>query len=231
MSSNLDSELISTMRVLMEKADGSISLRSTNLGLYEKAAAWEKLAICAVMFHKAAVILQGSLKEGSDTQKKAAAALARVANILDGLPGQEEMVSLYRSAPMDLHQADWVYVAREAALQWANDVRDYLEAAKDLKATSGGNETKQSKNDDSSCFIATACYGNPNHPDITILRIFRDKVLKKAVWGNLFIEIYYFISPPVANFITRQGDPLRKLIRFFFIGPLAKTAKWVNNKK
>ena len=57
----------------------------------------------------------------------------------------------------------------------------------------------------SDCFIATAAYGTPFDPKINVLRNWRDDSLRNLSLGRLFIRIYYFTSPPVANVVARSG--------------------------
>ena len=58
---------------------------------------------------------------------------AKAANIIDGSPKCEDVVSVYSNAPNALDTNDWVTVARHAALTWANDLADYFDAAKKIK--------------------------------------------------------------------------------------------------
>jgi hypothetical protein len=53
------------------------------------------------------------------------------------------------------------------------------------------------------CFIATAAYGDPSHPDVEILRQFRDRYLMKSRLGRDFVRLYYRYSPPVAKFVAK----------------------------
>jgi hypothetical protein len=66
----------------------------------------------------------------------------------------------------------------------------------------------------SACFIATAAYGTSLHPDIDILRLWRDNTLSITAAGRAFIYIYYKISPPIA-FVIRQSGFLRMITRAF----------------
>jgi hypothetical protein len=70
------------------------------------------------------------------------------------------------------------------------------------------------------CFIATMVYGDYNHPQVLILRNFRDKNLAKTKLGKLFINAYYSCSPilvkklhnkKAANFVIRKF--LNQIIR------------------
>jgi prepilin-type N-terminal cleavage/methylation domain-containing protein len=54
------------------------------------------------------------------------------------------------------------------------------------------------------CFVATAAYGNCNHPMVLVLREFRDSRLIHSDAGRRFIEIYYTIGPSFAGFIEKR---------------------------
>jgi hypothetical protein len=56
---------------------------------------------------------------------------------------------------------------------------------------------------ESPCFIATAAYGTPLAEDLAILREVRDAWLLEGVAGSAFTDIYYRLSPPVADLIAR----------------------------
>ena len=62
------------------------------------------------------------------------------------------------------------------------------------------------------CFIATAAYGSYLHPDVQLLRDFRDRHLLSNTMGRIFVNFYYQVSPPMAN-IIRQNEILRMVIR------------------
>ena len=47
----------------------------------------------------------------------------------------------------------------------------------------------------SGCYIATMVYGDYNHPQVMVLRGFRDKFLSNYLLGKLFIRFYYKYSP------------------------------------
>lgn len=62
------------------------------------------------------------------------------------------------------------------------------------------------------CFIATAAYGSYLHPQVQILRDFRDKFLLTNAPGRVFVNMYYRLSPPLADFIA-QHDLFRGTTR------------------
>jgi outer membrane protein assembly factor BamB len=62
------------------------------------------------------------------------------------------------------------------------------------------------------CFIATAAYGSPMATEIGILREFRDEYLLTNPLGQALIDLYYRVSPPIAQFITEHPS-LKPIVR------------------
>jgi len=62
------------------------------------------------------------------------------------------------------------------------------------------------------CFIATAAFGSEMHPKVWKLRLFRDQWLAQYSIGRLFIQFYYTVSPPIANWIA-QSEVARLVTR------------------
>ena len=74
------------------------------------------------------------------------------------------------------------------------------------------------------CFVATATLDTPDHPDLTALRAFRDKILARTPPGRLFIHAYYRYGSHAARFI-RNKPALKLLIREGLVRPLARLSR------
>jgi hypothetical protein len=75
------------------------------------------------------------------------------------------------------------------------------------------------------CFIATAAYGTETAAELNVLRDFRDQVLLKSALGSRFVDAYYKISPPIADFIAKN-DFLRTVVRELLIDPVVDLLQW-----
>ncbi|HET6489252.1 MAG TPA: CFI-box-CTERM domain-containing protein, partial [Syntrophales bacterium] len=62
------------------------------------------------------------------------------------------------------------------------------------------------------CFIATAAFGSGLSPEVTVLRDFRDRHLMTNYPGQVFVNWYYAVSPPVAAYIA-EHESLRTVVR------------------
>ena len=87
----------------------------------------------------------------------------------------------------------------------------------------GNNSTLQSMNsrlnpsDNGACYIATMTYGDYEHPQVIILRHFRDLYLAKRNWGKCFIKTYYKYSPGLVRKL-RNHILINKFIRMLLDG-------------
>jgi uncharacterized repeat protein (TIGR02543 family) len=71
----------------------------------------------------------------------------------------------------------------------------------------------------SGCFIATAAYGDPSAEQLDVLRGFRDGVLLESAAGSQFVDLYYRLSPPVADCMSGNSF-LRTLVRKLLVDPV-----------
>jgi len=79
----------------------------------------------------------------------------------------------------------------------------------------------------SRCFIATAAYGTPMAEEIQILRQFRDEYLLTNIVGQTLVDLYYRVSPPVAEFITEHPG-LKPIVRAGLLPAVAMSTVAVN---
>jgi len=66
------------------------------------------------------------------------------------------------------------------------------------------------------CFIATAAFGSYFDPSVKILRDFRDKILFTNHVGQSFVNWYYKVSPPIADFI-RSREIMKTMVRIILL--------------
>lgn len=86
----------------------------------------------------------------------------------------------------------------------------------DAKAVPASQSKTAASSSSSDCFVATAIYGSPDHPELSKLRLYRDNVLRSSSIGRTFIRFYYIIGPYIAIVIKRCGlsRPLLPLMSF-----------------
>ncbi len=65
----------------------------------------------------------------------------------------------------------------------------------------------------SECFIATVAYGTGEHPDLDVLRWFRDEVLMQQGVGRSLVGFYYSYGPTAAEWLADKPR-LRRLVRW-----------------
>jgi hypothetical protein len=71
----------------------------------------------------------------------------------------------------------------------------------DIK-TGAGNMRIESKSG-TTCFVATAAYGDPDHQDVVFLRKYRDEVLTSHAFGRAFIAAYWRAGPLLSIPVAR----------------------------
>jgi hypothetical protein len=59
----------------------------------------------------------------------------------------------------------------------------------------GNLKNQNNSSDGGGCYIATMAYGDYEHPQVVILRNFRDETLAKSLLGRWFVKTYYHYSP------------------------------------
>jgi polyhydroxybutyrate depolymerase len=69
------------------------------------------------------------------------------------------------------------------------------------------------------CFIATAAYGTSTAEQLDVLREFRDVVLLESAVGSRLVDLYYQLSPPIADFIS-ESSFVKTLVRELLVDPV-----------
>jgi len=90
----------------------------------------------------------------------------------------------------------------------------------EVRSAAGTHAGKQ----DSRCFIATACYGNIEHPDIIVLRRWRDGDLLRSSAGQMLVRSYYRLSPAIAKFLTKR-KAMAKVVRVLMLQPMVRLVR------
>jgi len=80
----------------------------------------------------------------------------------------------------------------------------------------------------SKCFIATAIYDSPSAREVLLLKSFRDNTLMSSYFGRQFIKFYYYISPPIANFLSKHAF-WKKLVKYGLLEPFLRLIKYRKN--
>jgi tetratricopeptide (TPR) repeat protein len=111
------------------------------------------------------------------------------------------------------HVLEWdIYGMYAFAVVNRHEQRNYDEISEEYKEKYEIHDPREhilvSDKDPGSCFIATAVYGTRTHPDLTVLRYFRDSWLRNRAWGDAFISFYYQHGPKAAERVS--AHPLIK---------------------
>lgn len=96
------------------------------------------------------------------------------------------------------------------------------------KSSSESKISRSSSNE--GCYIATMAYGSYEHPQVIVLRWYRDNVLQKDLLGRLFIRTYYFFSPKLVV-VLKGHDKINRIIRYILDKQVQRIKKHKINKK
>ena len=129
---SLRSDKTVRMVELLAAADGSSSLASDNEALFAGCESWESLALLALVYERVATLLLRAMALDA-SEASAARALARAANLIDGVPEHEKNVPRWRTAPSNLDWCSWTTVARAVAEDWRQTATKFLGAAEVMR--------------------------------------------------------------------------------------------------
>ncbi len=90
--------------------------------------------------------------------------------------------------------------SRQKLVDIINQLKEYNRKLSENKSASEG------------CYIATMAYGDYNHPQVMLLRGFRDNYLAQRNWGRKFIKTYYKYSPKLVETLKNHAT-INRIIR------------------
>jgi hypothetical protein len=122
--------------------------------------------------------------------------------------------------------------------QWTGDIGTILEGNvddatttitmnDDYSITANFEEEPSTPSGPGGCFIATAAHGTPMAEEIQILREFRDEYLLANPVGQALVDLYYRVSPSMAEFITEHPS-LKPIVRAGLVPAVAMSTVAVN---
>lgn len=151
-----------------------------------------------------------------------------LAKVLEGLP-EADVHKLKQKAAEGMLAAELQKMVMANKFQASTvDIDDFIQGVRKIEEAVGGklttSYTANTKIETASgettitvkkgCFIATAVYGSPDHPNVLKLRRFRDERLETNAPGRLFCSFYYRLSPRLAGSVFSRGRA-RKTMRTF----------------
>jgi len=114
---------------------------------------------------------------------------------------------------------------------WVGDVDTIADVnAASTTITMEGNYEIIANFEKEGCFIATAAYGTPMAEEIEILREFRDDYLLTNPLGRALVDLYYRVSPLIADFISEHSS-LKPIVRAGLLPAVAMSAAAVNTSQ
>lgn len=115
---------------------------------------------------------------------------------------------------------------RELNAELAKNIEEALQEQEPMTSTPPKAKPASSSTK-SGCFVATACYGDCDHPVVMELRQFRDDCLEASTAGQKFVRWYYIWSPAVASIVAKSRI-LKSLARVLIVIPALAVARIIN---
>jgi hypothetical protein len=108
------------------------------------------------------------------------------------------------------------YKSSDRLFQSLRPLVEFTQAGRRLSEFQGPAQQESKK---SGCFVATAIYGSYSNENVVVLRRYRDNVLLSRPHGRAFVNLYYWVSPPIAV-VLKKVPLLRSFSRKFIIQPI-----------
>lgn len=90
-----------------------------------------------------------------------------------------------------------------------------------MKCYNESTKSESASNSNKGCYIATACYGDFNAPQVVAFKQYRDNFLLKSKFGKTIIKIYYKVSPYLAIKLKKYII-LNQMVRKIILDPIYK---------
>jgi len=115
-------------------------------------------------------------------------------------------------------------------LNWSGDVDTIadVDSASTVITMDGSHTIRANFSNGGWCFIATAAYGTSTSEEIQVLREFRDGYLLTNAVGKALVDLYYMVSPPIAQFIIEHPG-LKPIVRAGLVPIVGMTTVVVNS--
>ena len=97
-------------------------------------------------------------------------------------------------------------MSKISSLDMTTECRNYF------NSNNSTNNINSQLNPSGGCYIATMAYGDYDHPQVMVLRQFRDSYLSNRGWGRKFINFYYANSPHWVE-VLKSHKHINALIR------------------
>lgn len=169
--------------------------------------------------------IKSKLGSNNDTYLKISSAIASAAinALVDIINKEQESVALYGPSAALMLQPKIESAVQTMGVIGTFDMTSqcrtyYNNNNNTLNSINRQLQPKPSSSSSDGCYIATMAYGDYNHPQVMVLRHFRDSYLAQRVWGKKFISFYYTNSPHWVEVLKdhkRTNALIRKLLDSF----------------
>lgn len=142
--------------------------------------------------------IKAKLGSNDDTYLKISSAIASAAinALVDIINKEQESVSIYGTSAALMLRPKIESAVQTMSVIGTLDMTSQCRNNNNNNTLSSINRQLQPKPSSSGgCYIATMAYGDYDHPQVLVLRQFRDSYLSQRNWGKKFISFYYANSP------------------------------------